>query len=121
VQELSSFPGARAAVPFSEPHISTATGGAAAGPVDVGAGDPELSRMKAEIEAVRAEKERVPHLQALEESERELSRKINNRSYLKELEADYRRSNAYINVYLRLANVYLRLARSVHDMSYHVQ
>lgn len=35
--------------------------GRLAGPVDVGAGDPELSRMKAEIEAVRAEKERVLH------------------------------------------------------------
>jgi hypothetical protein len=63
--------------------ISTATGGAVAGPVDVGEGDPELSRMKAGIEAVRAEEERVLHLQALEERERELSRKIDNRELSK--------------------------------------
>jgi len=53
-----------------------------AGPVDGEADDMELNRMKAEIEAVRAEKERV--LQALEERERELSRKIVNRELSKE-------------------------------------
>jgi len=55
-----------------------------AGPVDGEADDMELNRMKAEIEAVRAEKERVLHLQALEERERELSRKIVNRELSKE-------------------------------------
>lgn len=54
-----------------------------AGPVDDGADDAELNRMKAEIEAVRAEKERVLHLQALEERERELSRKIVNKELSK--------------------------------------
>jgi hypothetical protein len=54
-----------------------------AGPVDDGADDAELNRMKAEIEAVRAEKERVLQLQALEERERELSRKIISRELSK--------------------------------------
>jgi hypothetical protein len=81
-RELSSSPTLRAAVPYSEPHIPASTG-VVAGPVDDEADDAELNRMKAEIEAVRAEKERVLRLQALEERERELSRKIVNRELSK--------------------------------------
>jgi len=80
-RELSSSPTPHAAVPYLEPHTSASTR-MVAGPVDGEADDMELNRMKAEIEAVRAEKERV--LQALEERERELSRKIVNRELSKE-------------------------------------
>lgn len=76
--ELSSSPAPRPAATLSAPHTSLApVGKAVTG--DKEAEDLELKRMKAEIEAVRAEKERVKQLQALEERERELSRKIVNR------------------------------------------
>jgi hypothetical protein len=74
-----------AAMPPSEAYpIATATGSTPLGPyVDAGAEDSNLNRMKAEIEAVRAEKERVLHIQALEERERELSREIVSRELLR--------------------------------------
>jgi hypothetical protein len=75
-QELSSSPAPRLAATLSVPYTSAAAAAAVAGTDDGKVGDAELNRMKAEIEAVRAEKERVLHLQALEERERELSRKI---------------------------------------------
>lgn len=84
VRELSSSPAPPAVGPFSEPHTSAPAKGAVAGPVEDGAEDAELNRMKAEIEAVRAEKERVLHLQALEERERGLDRKIVHRELSQE-------------------------------------
>jgi hypothetical protein len=74
-----------AAMPSSEAYpIATATGSAPLGPyADAGAEDSNLNRMKTEIEAVRAEKERVLHIQALEERERELSREIVSRELLR--------------------------------------
>jgi hypothetical protein len=87
--ELSSSPSSpyypRAAVSPSEIYpIATATGSAPLGPyADVEAEDAKLNRMKAEIEAVRTEKERVLHLKALEDRERELSREIVSRELLR--------------------------------------
>jgi hypothetical protein len=80
-QELSSSPAARPAATLPTAYASETVAGVASGADD--AEDVELNRMKAEIEAVRAEKERVLHLQALEEKERELSRKIVNRELSK--------------------------------------
>lgn len=82
-QELSSSPAPRTSATLSVPHTSAAAAAAMAGTDDGEVEDAELNRMKAEIEAVRAEKERVLHLQALEERERELSRKIVNRELSK--------------------------------------
>jgi len=80
-EELSSSPAARPATTLLAARSSLGVTGVASGTDDVE--DAELNRMKAEIEAVRAEKERVLHLQALEERERELSRKIVNRELSK--------------------------------------
>lgn len=80
-QELSSSPAARPAATPVTAYASEAVEVVASGADD--AEDAELYGMKAEIVAVRAEKERVLHLQALDERERELSRKIVNRELSK--------------------------------------
>jgi hypothetical protein len=64
-QELSSSPAPGPAATLSAPHTPLAAMGEIAVTGDDDAEDPELERMKAEIEAVRAEKEHVRQLQAL--------------------------------------------------------
>jgi hypothetical protein len=77
---------------YSNPALGMAVTG------DEDAEDPELERMKAEIEVVRAEKERVRQLQALEERERELSRKIVNRELSRGREAHPRGRTAFYEI-----------------------